>query len=511
MMQFQLKIQLKYLCLLILLGVSVSIAFGQNIKKVKLIQADRIEFDKRSGPDVNRVIGNVIFSHENDTMNCDSAYFFEASNDVEAYGHIIINANDSVKIYGNKLFYSGNVRKAIITGKVKMIDNQNAKLTTDTLIYDRNSGIGFYPNKGRVEDERNILKSFKGYYDTRTKEVSFKDSVNLINENYTMYSDTLMYNTNSKVATFFGPTHIYSKENTIYCENGWYDTENEKSQFNKRAKLTDGKKELTGDSLYYDRNKDFGIAINNITLLDTAQKVITKGNYAIYFKKEGYSIVTDSALAIFYDEEDTLYLHADTLKATFDTTETAKNIYAYKNVRFFKSDIQGVCDSLVFNNTDSLIFMYQNPFLWNDSSQLFADTIIIEIKNNEVKKINLYNLAFLIIEDDTFQYDQIKGTKIIGLFEKNKLIKVFVYGNSETLYYIKEDDGTLIGINKANSDNLIATVGGDNKINTITFLSKPIATLFPEKDIPNDSRKLKNFKWVIEKRPKNKEDVFRIK
>lgn len=511
-MYFRFKNKLhKNIYLLILVLVYGAFAYGQNTKKVKLIQADRIEFDKRFGPDVNRVIGNVIFSHENDTMYCDSAYFFEASNDIEAYGHILINANDSVKIFGNNLFYSGNKRTAIITKNVKMFDKENAKLTTDTLIYNRNTGVGFYPNKGRVSDKENILTSYKGYYNTHTKEVSFKDSVKLINENYTMYSDTLMYNTTNKIATFYGPTHIYSKENTIYCENGWYDTKNEKSQFNKNSKLTNDKKELTGDSLFYDRNRDIGIAIRNITLIDTAQKVITKGNYAIYIKKEGFSIVTDSALAIFYEEKDTLFLHADTLKATFDTTETTKIIYAYKNVRFFKSDVQGTCDSLLFNNTDSLIYMFKSPFLWNDSSQLFADTIIIEIKHNEIKKINLYNMAFLITQDDTLQFNQIKGTKITGLFEKNKLTKVFVYGNSETLYYIKEDDGTLIGINKANAENLIAVVGDDNKINSITFLSKPIATLFPEKEISIDNRKLENFKWLIEKRPKNKEDVFRIK
>ena len=193
------------------------------------------------------------------------------------------------------------------------------------------------------------------------KELFFKDSVVLVNPKYTMYSDTLLYNTNTDIATFFGPSTIISNDNIINCRNGWYDTKKDISRFSEKAKFRNKDKTLDSDSLYYNRKENFGKAFRHITLCDSVRKIITCGNYAEYYEDKGYSIVTDSAVSIFYDDKDSLYIHADTLKATFDSTQKTKVTYAYHNTRFYRKDIQGICDSLVFNNMDSLITLYKNP------------------------------------------------------------------------------------------------------------------------------------------------------
>lgn len=484
-------------------------AFSQQIKKIKLLQANSIEFDKSMGNDANRIKGNAIFSHDNILMYCDSAYLYQDRNDIEAFGNIHINVNDTLDMYSDKLIYTGNTRTARLIDHVKLIDKHTV-LTTELLIFDRNENTATYYNKGKISDKDNILVSIKGYYYTNNKKLFFKDSVVLTNPKYTMYSDTLLYNTYTDIATFLGPTNIISKENTIYCENGWYDTKNDISSFSKKSLFHNKDKVLFGDSLYYDRKQGIGKAFRNITLNDTLKKVITCGNYAEYYENQGYSLVTDSAVGIFYDDKDSLFIHADTLKATFDSTQNTKSTFAYHHTRFYRKDIQGICDSLVYNNSDSIITLYKNPVIWSDSNQLFADTIIIKISENEIKRIYFNNLAFIISLDDSMKFNQVKGKKMTGFLQDNKLYKVIVKGNSETIYYVRDENGSLIGINKGVSNDLIIYVN-DKKITSITYINNPNATLYPEKDANPAELQLKYFKWLITQRPMSKFDIFRFK
>jgi len=483
--------------------------YAQQIKKIKLVQANSIEFDKSMGNDANRIKGNAIFSHENILMYCDSAYLYQDRNDIEAFGNIHINVNDTLDMYSDKLVYTGNTRMARLIDNVKLIDKQTV-LTTNLLIFDRNENTATYYNRGKITDTANVLVSIKGYYYTNSKKLFFKDSVVLTNPKYTVYSDTLLYNTYTDVATFLGPTNIISKENTIHCENGWYDTKKDISSFSKKSVFHNKDKVLFSDSLYYDRKQGFGKAFRKITICDSIKKMITRGNYAEYFENKGYSIVTDSAVGIFYDDKDSLFIHADTLKATFDSTQNTKSTFAYHHTRFYRKDIQGICDSLVYNNSDSLITLFKNPVIWTDSNQLFADTIIIKITDNQISRIFFNNMAFIISLDDSLKFNQVKGKKMTGFLQDNKLYKVIVKGNSETVYYVRDEDGSLIGINKGISHDLIIYIN-DKKITSITYINNPNATLYPEKEANPAELQLKNFKWIIEQRPLNKTDIFRIK
>jgi lipopolysaccharide export system protein LptA len=299
------------------------------------------------------------------------------------------------------------------------------------------------------------------------------------------------------------------KDNYMYCEDGEYDRVTSKSRFSINALLVDDNRRLTGDSLYYDEKLKYGKAVSNVVMTDTVQNVIIKGNFAEYWRAKGYTFVTDNAVAIMGDNKDTLYLHADTLMAAFDTIKNeTKELFAYHNTRFYRTDIQGTCDSLNFNFADSVISMYKMPVLWSDENQLTADTIKIHTGKNSIKQIFMYSTAFIVSKDTNETYNQIRGKNMIGFFVNNELSSIDVNGNAETVYYVREDDKALIGVNKAAGSKMRLYVN-DSKIERIVYFDKPAGNMFPDKDVPADQRILKGFKWRFSSRPLHKDDVFR--
>lgn len=483
------------------------INYAQKAKRIRLIQANEIRYDKHFNKDIQMLIGDVILEHDSIYLYCDSAYLNDKENNVEAFGHVHINTGDSLDLFGDYLFYNGITKLAEIQDNVRLIDNTTT-VNTEHLFYDRLTKISYYLYGGKIYSKDNQLYSDKGYYYTSKKEFFFKKNVVLINPEYTMKSDTLLYNTETEIAYFYGPTTIHSEDNYIYCENGWYNTRLDVSRYSKNTFFNAGDQNLSCDSLFYDQHNGFGIAYSNITLTDTIKNIIVKGNYSEYHKEKGYSMVTDSALAILVDNKDSLFLHADTIQATFDSAQSLKSLYAYYHTKFFRNDIQGMCDSLFYHFTDSILTMYNEPVLWTEENQLTADTIKIYFENQQVVQMTMHNSSFIISKDDSVNFNQIKGVNMIAYFAKNQLYKIMVDANSETIYVVREDDGSMIGINKAVSGHMWVMLA-DSKVKKIIYIDHPTATLFPEKDITKDDRRLKGFYWHEGKRPINKIDIFR--
>jgi len=483
--------------------------FAQDTTKILLEKGDRWDYNKEIRPDAQRIIGNVILKHDSALMYCDSAYLNEAANTVNAYGNVHVHNSDTLNLFGDSLKYNGNTKEAKVWSNVRLIDNQTI-LTTDTLIYDRKTQIARYDYWGKIVNDKNILVSKHGYYYTDRKEFFFKDKVLLLNPDYIMKSDTLMYNTVSSVAYFYGPSHIVSrdKQDSIYTENGWYNTKKDIASFKERAKIYHEEQFLTGDSLYYERKIGFGQAFMHAILFDSVQNMMLTGNYGEIHRNTGNAFMTDSAVAILIDKKTALYMHADSVKARFDTNQNIRSIYAYYKVKFFRPDLQGMCDSLVWHSKDSSMVMYHDPVIWSAKNQLTADSIRLFMKNGTVDTMALYNSAFLISQDDTGKYNQIKGRDMAGYFKKSELYKIKVLGNAETVYWAREEDKTLIGIQKAFSSDMLIFIN-NNQVKSITYLGSTTGTIFPEKDVSPYDLKLKNFRWVEDRRPKNKEDIFR--
>jgi lipopolysaccharide export system protein LptA len=333
------------------------------------------------------------------------------------------------------------------------------------------------------------------------------DSVVLINPEYTIYSDTLKYNTSSKIAWFFGPTEIIGDSSYIYCEDGWYNTETDISMLKKRALVRNDKQVIKGDSLYYERNTGYGEAFYNIELLDEEQNIILRGDHAFINQKTDSALLTQKAVFIYItSDSDSVFVHADTLRANNDSAGF-RQLRAYYGVRLFKQDLQGICDSLFYTTSDSILRLYHEPVLWSGENQLSAVYIEVWTKNRQVSQVHMLQSALMINEEDSGRYNQIKGKNMTGFFRNNEAYKIDVKGNGETVYYAKDQD-ELVGVNLAQSSNLTIYLK-DNKPDNIRFYVAPNGTTYPLEIAPPEKLILKDFKWLEDKRPKNKNDIFR--
>ena len=468
--------------------------------------ASSMQFHRQIGEDARRLIGNVHFSHEGTNLYCDSAYLFTRQNRREAFSNIRIVVNDTVNIIGDHLKYDGNTRIAELTGNVRMTDPQ-LTLTTNHLVYDLARNTANYSGGGKIVDRQNTLTSRWGFYFVDQKQFLYKDEVVLVNPEYTMNSDTLRYNTLTGVAYFFGPTTIRSEQNTIFCRNGWYDTRNDIARFSHNAFLQSREQSLTGDSLFYDRRRGYGRADRNIIIRDTVQNSIISGHLAEHFEKEGISVVTIQALLTVISEGDSLFLHADTLRSVFIEDTDDQFVFAYHKAKFFRNDLQGISDSIVYHFNDSTITLFHNPVVWADVHQLTARRIEIQTSENEIRKANLFDSAFIISQEADLGFNQVKGRNLTGHFVENDLRRIDVHGNGETIYFVKEDDGTLVGINKAMAEQIVIFVE-DRQVIGIRFFGNPEANLFPFEQLPEEAQRLRNFQWLDNLRPKSKADIF---
>ncbi len=427
-------------------------------------------------------------------------------NNLRAVGNVHISYSDSVHIYGDYLYYYGNSKIAVLDSNVRLIDKR-ATLYTDHLEYDRNRAEAYYYTGGRIVDKKNVLTSKKGRYFTQAYDFLFSDSVVLVNPDYRMLSDSLRYNTESEIVYIEGPTNIYGRGDHIYSEKGWYNTLTNQAELSRHNRIRHLEQILKGDSIYYDREKEYGKAVGNVWVKDTAQNIILEGQISEFDRSRKFSYITGMARAILVEETDSIYMHADSFILVMDSADKARLLFAYHRMKFYRNDLQGMCDSLVFRVKDSVIALLKNPVLWSDENQLVADSMWMYISNNRIDSMVLFNLAFITSRDSNETYNQIKGRQMRAYFRKNQLYSIKVLGNAETIYYVREENNNLIGINKSVASNMVIMLQ-NRKVRKIYYLTQPEATLYPEKDLPKEGQFLRDFKWITGQRPMNRNDIF---
>ncbi len=491
------------LCLLLLPAFQTLNAQGET--KIEILNSEYMEYDRNIGSGVVKYVGDVAFKQENMMLYCDSAWLYSEENIVLAYDSVHIIQGDTLHLYGDRLRYSGDTKLAEVRRNVTLIDKETI-LTTDYLDFDLEKNVGYYEHEGHLVNGDNILDSKKGYYYTRSKTVYFMDSVIIVNPDYTIYADTLQYHTETEVAYFLGPTEIISPDNYIYCENGWYDTKNNVSQFNENAYLESSGQYLRGDSLYYERDKGMGMAFDQVELYDSANQIILRGNYAIYYENPEYAMLCDSTLLIQISDKDSLFVHADTLTSGTDSSGIYKILQAYYRVKIFSGDLQGKCDSLVFLEQDSVFQLTGEPVIWSKNYQLTATDIDVHMANGEPDYIDLANSAFIISRFDSIRYTQVKGRDMKGFFKEGELTHLDVKGNGQTIYFAA-DESQLIGVNKAESSN-IAIYFAEGELDRINMISSPTAILYPPFDLSLEELFLSGFLWLEDHRPGKMEEIF---
>jgi lipopolysaccharide assembly outer membrane protein LptD (OstA) len=478
----------------------------KDTSQIEIRSADYLEVIQKRNVNIYRLVNNVILEQKELTLYCDSALLFKSENIAKIYGNVHLNQADSIHAYGDSAIYDGNTKTARLFSNAKITD-KSMTLTTDDLSYDLNTKIATYYNGGTVTDGEAVLTSVFGYYYANTNDAFFKKEVVLTHPDYGLEADTLQYNTYTEKAIFRGPTRIFNKESTVYCEKGYYETNTGIAVFHQRAALDNPPQFLKADSIYYNRTTGIGKAYYNIIFEDTAQKVLQYSNYAEYDEINNTIFSTGGSIAGYVLDMDTLFIGGDTIRSFQDSLER-RTMLVYHNVKIYKSDLQGRCDSLSYSDMDSVIRMYGLPVMWSDSSQFTADTVNMVLKNKTLSEIQLFSNGFIINEDDSLIYNQIKGRNIYGYFTNEDLTKIKAIGNGESIYFGKDEKDRYIGVNKMFCSEIIIQLS-DKKFHRITFKNTPDSEFQPMKNINITDYQLKDFNWTYDERPLSKDDLLK--
>jgi lipopolysaccharide assembly outer membrane protein LptD (OstA) len=475
-------------------------------EKVELVNADSLEGGKFKGVEIRKLLGNVILKQKDTYLYCDSAYQYGNRNLLEAFSNVRITQGDTLTITGNAASYDGDKRMAQIRGNVFMQDPRMT-LTTPSLDYDLEKKLATYTEGGNILEGENRLESQTGIYNSNTKVFTFQKRVKLTTPDNVITSDNLQYNTETKIAYFQGPTTIKGQQGDLYAESGEHNTITKISTFRKNAAVETPSYRLTGDQLYYDENRQYGSATNNVRMVSKKDNVIITGEKAQYWRNQSLAKVYGSPVMRNVVSGDTLYLAADTLVSQEADARNAKGmIHAYYGVKIYKSDLQGKCDSLTYNLTDSVVYFHRTPALWSNNSQLLADRIEMHMRNNKLHRMYMHTNAFMISQDSIQNFNQIKGRDMVATFADNKIRRLNVNGNGESIYYaLTEGDSTVMGMNKTLCSDMVLKFGEDNKMQTIAFLTNVDSNFIPPHELKEEDKKLKGFKWRIEEKPELKD------
>lgn len=504
-------------------------AIDSTIKKdfVYLLHADVTKYNKKINPDAQILVGNVVFRHDSMYMYCDSAYFYDATNSLEAFDNVRMEQGDTLFLYGDYLDYNGNTMLARVRNNVRL-ENNNAVLVTDSLDYDRVWSLGYFFDGGKLYDEENVLTSDWGEYNTNTNDAVFNFEVKLVNPQFTLTSDTLNYNTQTKIAHITGPSNIVSDENHIYSELGFYNTTLGQVILLNRSIISNNGKKLVADSIFYDRQNGFAEAFEKMIYVDEVENNMLTGNYGYYNELLDSAFATKQAVAMEFSQGDTLFIHGDTLRLitihnyipyndslqidsipndSVVMDSAYRQVRAYYKVRMYRSDIQAVCDSLVFDSRDSCLTMYNNPILWNGGQQLLGEVIKIYMDSNAIDWMHVINQTLFVQQKDSVHYNQIAGTEMKYYFVDGDIRQADVIGNVLVIFYPEDDDSVMIGMNTTEASQLMAYMV-DRQIDKIVIPSQASGVVYPMTQIPADKMFLSNFAWFNYIRPLNKEDIF---
>jgi lipopolysaccharide export system protein LptA len=507
---------LYYTCLFVLLLLTQQSFAQVGSRKVKLIHTDELRYDKTL-IDAQRLLGNVHLELDGTSFFCDSAYLF-TNDDFDAFSEIRIQEASGSMVHADFLHFDKARNTAVLSGNVVLRD-RDMTLTCNNLIYLVKEEVARYVTGGKIVSSanKNTLTSRNGTYNGKTEVFNFKGDVVLKNPSYTVRTDTMQYRSVSEITTFLGPTKIEGDSVSIYCENGFYDSRKDESRFGKNAWVRDRTSILKGDSLYYNGKRGFGEVFRNVQIRDTTQTFEIWGDYGRHIESNELSFVTGHALLMEVMDGDTLFMHADTLKSMPDSMQH-QIVYAYHGVRIFKSDLQGLCDSVVYVQSDSSLWMYHRPILWSSQSQVTGDTMKLGLSNQALRKAWVMGNAFIVADAEAkdsvlgpeIHFNQIKGKSATASFTNSELESIWVDGNGELVYYPtdeKEGKSTPMGTNQGECSSIFIRFK-DGELSSLRMDGQPKSVFKSNRFTGNEPLLLRDFKWLRDQRPRSRYDIF---
>ena len=415
---------------------------------------------------------DVKFQHKTTKLHCDSAIYERVNNSFIAYNNVEINENDSLNIYGDSVHYFGNEELAFIYGNV-IVKSNKISLQSNQLKYNQKLNQILYMGGARVIDIEKgyTIESQKGIYKVSKKNVIFKENVELIHKDYTIKSDTLIYYTDKKTSDIKGNTEITTENSHINCEKAWFDNINKNASFKENVIIRDEDQVLQADSVFYNEIKETSYAEGNVEIIDDSNKIVIKGMYGIYDRKNDSINVWGYAEFSQFSKDDTIHIYADRFLNFLDSNETI--FICYNNAVIDGNFIQGDCDSIYYNKNDSLLKCITQPVIWMDNNQIKGDVVEFKAFDGQIYKMDVINDALIITKKDSIHYDQIKGDQIKGFFTNNELKSLDVDMSGKAIYYsVDEKDSSLNEINFISSESMKINIEKNN-ISSIKFHKMP--------------------------------------
>lgn len=505
--------------------------------RVDILHADRMGYKKiDSIHEINTIVGKVALRQNKTLFYCDSAVWKKPDNVIEAFGNVHINDADSVNTYSQYLIYYADQKLARLKKKVSMTDGKGT-LTTEELEYDTRQKIGNYKNGGRIVNGTTIIISKEATYYGDLKDVYFKKNVKMTDPKTNLDTDSLLYNTQTQIATFISKTFITDSSGvSIITSDGNYDTKNKTARLGKRSVVKDGKGvTVTGDEISTDDKTGLTIVTGRAVFIDTVQKISVLANSLVSDSKKGTLLATQHPLMIIQQDNDSIYVTADTLfsarirdfkdssyktliKDTIKTTKiiNGKNakdtgdirfFQGYHNVRIFSDSLQAVCDSLFYSAEDSVFRLFNTPIVWANNSQLTGDTIYLYTKNKKADRMQVFENGMAINKSGENMYNQLRGNTINGYFKDGSMDYMRAKGSAQSIYYAKDENEAMVGLNNASGD-IIDMRFADKELKKVIFIRDVTGVMYPIRQVPEDKKQLRNFKWQDNKRPKTKFELF---
>ena len=487
---------------------------------VILDHADEIIHDQFEMPDAQRLKGHISFRHAGMHMVCDSAVYYQSSKSFEAFGRVRITQGDTLSITGERLFYDGLSETAYMRSRKGEVEvrHRQQKLFSDSLFYNAREKTITYDTGGKLIDGKNVLTSNFGEYHTDSRQAIFRYQVHLNNGKDELVSDEFHYNTRTKEAKVVGKSNIYSGDYNIFTTSGDYNTNSEIVELHERSILNNPTRQvrMEADRVYYDKQSGMMRAYGNVYCIDRKNKAILEGDHCeMYEDKEARtdsSFVTGHALVRDYSNgKDTLYVHGDTLRLFSYNTHTdslQRTLKGYNHVRAFRTDVQAVCDSLVYKTQDNCLWMFRDPIVWTDERQVLGEEIQAFLNDSTVDSIYVIDQALLVERMDSLHYNQVASHTMRAYFQPNGDLSVAAFdGNVCTIMYPLESDSTILYHNYAEAPKVRMTME-NNKLKRIVAFPKPEATLYPLGTAPPERTFLPSFAWFDKIRPVDKDDVF---
>lgn len=494
---------------------SVPDADRNDQSKVFLEHADRLWMDDRIDADYQVLTGNVQFRRGGMYMYCDSAHFYDKTGSMTAFGNVHMEQGDTLFVYAAELDYDGPGEMAVFYGDnyepVRLI-NRDVELTTDVFHYDFQRNLGYYDVGGVLTDAENRLSSIYGEYQPDTKNAEFRVDVELKDQaekKFRLTTERLLYNTETRIARIVSPSVIVTDSATVYSSNGIYNTDSSKVDlYDRSLVVTPRGSTLTADSLFYDTDTSFGEGFGNVVITDSLRKSALEGDYGFLYEKIDSGMVIGRARALEYSRGDTLYMHGDTIRG-YLLPDSTHIVSAYPNVRFWRVDMQGICDTLNILERDSIMYMHHHPVVWSGARQIFGNLIKVHFNDSTADWAQLPDYGFVAEHIEDYFFNQLTGREMLAGFVNGDLRQLDVKGNVEAIFLPQENDSTYNKMVRTESSTLKALFL-DRKIEKMTMWPEVSGTVTPLYLSKRSESKLDGFQWYDVLRPVDKDDIFNV-